>query len=298
MFDWDDLRHFVALADTGSLSAAARRLRVEHATVARRVAALEAAAGVKLVDRRSGRYALTADGQRVADHARRIESEALALERALLSRQSDFATEVSISAPPQIAVSLITPRLAELKRAHPQLRLRLLGESRMVSLPRREADIAVRLTRPSDTTLIARKVGVMPYGLYASQEYIASRSETDFEFVAFDESLDESPHQLWLKRHAGTRPIVFRSNELSILIAAAQAHIGVAALPAFAAEEAHLQRVETQDGFLKRDVWITYHQDMRDNPAVAATAGFLAKCFRNISSSADEGSLTALEQGR
>ncbi|MGO4387219.1 LysR family transcriptional regulator [Microvirga sp. 2YAF29] len=280
MFDWDDLRHFVALADTGSLSAAARRLRVEHATVARRIAALEAAAGVKLVDRRSGRYALTSDGQRVADHARRIESEALALERALLSRQSDFAAEVSISAPPQIAVSLITPRLAELRKAHPQLRLRLLGESRMVSLPRREADIAIRLTRPSDTTLMTRKVGEMVYCLYASKEYLGSRTERDLEFIAFDESLDESPHQLWLKKHAGKRPIVFRSNELSILLAAAQAHMGVTVLPAFAAENSNLQRVEMEDRFFKRDVWITYHQDMRDNPAVATTAAFLAGCFR------------------
>lgn len=298
MFDWDDLRHFVALADTGSLSAAARRLRVEHATVARRIAALEAAAGVKLVDRRSGRYVLTADGQRVADHARRIENEALALERALLSRQSDFATEVSISAPPQIAVSLIAPRLPELRQAHPQLRLRLLGESRMVSLPRREADIAVRLTRPGDATLVARKIGIMAYSLFASKEYIASRSEKDFEFVAFDESLDESPHQLWMKRHAGERPIVFRSNELAILIAAAQAHMGVAVLPAFAGEAANLQRVETEDGSLKRDVWITYHQDMRDNPAIVATAGFLARCFRENPSAADKSPLTALEQSR
>jgi DNA-binding transcriptional LysR family regulator len=280
MFDWDDLRHFAALADTGSLSAAARRLRVEHATVARRVAALEAAAGVKLVDRRSGRYVLTSDGQRVADHARRIESEAFALERALLSRQSDFSTEVSISAPPQIAVALIAPRLVQLKQSYPQLRLRLLGESRTVSLPRREADIAIRLTRPSDATLIARKVGVMTYSLYASREYIASRVEKDFEFIAFDESLDESPHQLWLKKHAGERPIVFRSNDLAILIAAAQAHMGVAVLPAFAAENGNLQRVDTEDRFFKRDAWITYHQDMRDNPAVAATAAFLAECLR------------------
>lgn len=298
MFDWDDLRHFVALADTGSLSAAARRLRVEHATVARRVAALEAAAGVKLVDRRSGRYVLTVEGQRVADHARRIESEALALERALLSRQSDFATEVSISAPPQIAISLITPRLAELKQAHPQLRLRLLGESRMVSLPRREADIAIRLTRPSDATLIARKAGVMAYSLYASKEYIASKAEKDFEFIAFDESLDESPHQLWLKKHAGERPIVFRSNDLAILAAAAQAHMGVAVLPSFVAENGNLQRVETEDRFLNRDVWITYHQDMRDNPAIAATAAFLAGCFREGKSAADKRPLTALEQSR
>jgi DNA-binding transcriptional LysR family regulator len=280
MFDWDDLRHFVALADLGSLSAAARRLRVEHATVARRVAALEAAAGVKLVDRRAGRYALTPEGQRVADHARRIEGEALALERTLLSRQSDFAAEVSISAPPQIAVSLITPGLAELRKAHPQLKLRLIGESRMASLPRREADIAVRLTRPSDTTLMARKIGEMAYGLYASKEYVGARAEKDFEFIAFDESLDESPHQLWLKKHAGERPIVFRSNELAILLAAAQTHMGITVLPAFAAESADLQRIETDDGLFKRDVWITYHQDMRDSPAIAATVACLTRCFR------------------
>jgi DNA-binding transcriptional LysR family regulator len=92
MFDWDDLRHFAALADAGSLSAAARRLRVEHATVARRVAALEATAGVKLVDRRSGRYVLTPDGQRVADHARRIENEAF-----LWSVRSSHDNPISLS---------------------------------------------------------------------------------------------------------------------------------------------------------------------------------------------------------
>jgi DNA-binding transcriptional LysR family regulator len=223
---------------------------------------------------------LTPDGQRVADHARRIENEAFALERALLSRQSNFSIEVSISAPPQIAVALIAPRLVHLKQSYPQLRIRLMGESRTASLSRREADIAIRLTRPNDTTLIARKAGVMAYSLYASREYIASRAEGDFEFIAFDESLDESPHQLWLKKHAGERPITFRSNDLAILVAAAQAHMGVAVLPAFAAENGNLQRVETEDQFLKRDVWITYHQDMRDNPAVAATAAFLAECVR------------------
>jgi len=283
MFAWDDLRHFIALADEGSLSAAARRLKVEHATVARRVAALEAATGVKLVDRRSGRYALTPDGERVAANARRMEAEAFAIERTVRARQDDLSGEVSVSAPPAMASHMIAPRLLRFRQSYPGLRLRLLGESRTVSLLRREADLALRLSRPSDASLIARKVGIIPYRLYASPDYLASRREEDFEFIAFDESLDEAPHQVWLKSRAGNRPIVFRTNDMAIQSAAAAAQIGIAALPAFIGEAGTLQRVDPDDRAISRDLWLTFHRDLRDNAAVAAVAGFLVECVRGLS---------------
>ncbi|WP_343232395.1 LysR substrate-binding domain-containing protein [Microvirga terricola] len=216
----------------------------------------------------------------MAEYARRIEAEAFAIERVALACKEDVAAEVSVSAPPVIATSLIGPRLQLLKESYPHLRLRLLGESRTVSLPRREADIALRLTRPDDMSLVMRKVGTITYGLYASSEYLASRREEDFEFIAFDESLDDVPQQVWLKKLAGERPIVFRTNDLAIQCTAAQAHVGIAALPGFVGCSYGLQRADLQKASISRDVWLTFHRDLRDNFAVASVAGFLADCLR------------------
>ncbi|MBB4039661.1 DNA-binding transcriptional LysR family regulator [Microvirga flocculans] len=280
MIDWDDLRHFIALADEGSLSAAARRLRIEHATVARRVAALEAAIGVKLVDRRSGRYTLTPDGEQVAEHARRMEAEAFAMERTVHARQDETFTEISVSAPPVIASHVIAPHLAKFMSSNPRLHLRLMGESRTVSLPRREADLAVRLSRPGEMSLVARKIGTITYRLYGSPEYLASRQEDRFGFIGFDESLEDAPHQVWLKKLAGPRPIVFRTNEMAIQHAAAVAHVGIAALPSFMGKVGNLQDADPEGRSIARDVWLTFHKDLRGNAAVSAVATFLAECLR------------------
>lgn len=280
MLDWDDLRHFIALADEGSLSAAARRLRVEHATVARRIAALETSVGVKLVDRRAGRYALTPDGERVAESARRMEAEAFAIERAVHARRELVSIEVSVSAPPVIVSRLIAPHLVALRQAHPHIRMRLLAESRTVSLPRREADLALRLTRPSDLSLVARKLGSVTYRLYGSAEYLGGRKEEDYEFIAFDESLDSAPHQVWLKELAGKRPIVLRTNDMAAQCAAAEAHMGIAALPSFLGEATGLQQADPANRSIVRDIWLTYHEDLRDNAAIVTVAAFLAECMK------------------
>ncbi|MCB8823270.1 LysR family transcriptional regulator [Microvirga rosea] len=284
MVDWDDLRHFVALADSGSLSAAARRLGVEHATVARRVAALEASVGAKLVDRRGGRYELTRDGESVAQHARRMETETFAIERSIRARQDEAATEVSVSAPPVFATEIIAPRLPRLKDAYPMIRLRLLGQSHAVSLPRREADLALRLVRPSDTTLVARKIGTIVYRLYGSAEYLAARHPAEHEFIAFDDSLDDVSQQAWLKMIAAPRPIVFRTNDLAIQCSAAEAGFGIAALPDFLAKRCGLVDADPENRSHTRDAWLTYHEDLRDNAAVAVVARFIAECVQEAGS--------------
>jgi DNA-binding transcriptional LysR family regulator len=142
MFDWEDLRHFVALAREHTLSAAARGLKVDHATVARRIAALEASLGIKLVDRRPRSYVLTADGERIAVLAARMEEASLAVGRAVRAAQPGLAGEVSISAPPLVASTLIAPRLAELRKTHPNIHVRLIASG----APR---CLAARQTLPS-----------------------------------------------------------------------------------------------------------------------------------------------------
>ena len=285
MNDWEDLRHFAALARDKSLSAAARRLNVDHATVARRVAALEASLGLKLVDRRPRAYVLTAEGERIAALAARMEEEAYAVERAARAGAPDLAATVAVSAPPTLANALIAPRLAELLARHPGLQIRLIGEKRSASLARREADVAVRLSRPVEQTLVARRIGGFTFALYASPGYLAGRLAAAHGFIAYDESLEDVPQQQWLKAVAGKRPIVARINDLEGHRAAARAGAGVAALPLFMGEgNARLRRVPV-DGKHKpvsRELWLVVHRDLRRAPGVRAVMDFLAQCFDGL----------------
>lgn len=280
MNDWEDLRHFAALARDKSLSAAARRLGVDHATVARRVAALEESLQLKLVDRRPRAYVLTADGERIALLAARMEEEAFAVERAAGASQAGLSGTVTISAPPGIANTLIAPRLGELLRHHPGLAVHLIGEKRAASLSRREADVAVRLSRPAENSLVARKVGSMTFALYASPEYLAQHTPAQYGFIAYDESMNGSPQQQWLTAVAGARPIIARINDLDGHRAAARAGVGVTALPQQMGEgDAQLRRVEVKGKPVTREVWLAVHRDMRRAPPVRAALDFLAGCF-------------------
>lgn len=279
MFDWEDLRYFIVFAHEQSLSAAARKLKVDHATVARRISALESSLNLKLVDRRPRAYLLTEDGERIAQLGRRMESESFAVQRTALAGQDSYAGDVTVSAPPALACALIAPRINELRAHYPQLSLHLIGSLGSASLSRREADIAVRLSRPKEPDLVTRKVATVPFHLYGSADYLANTAPEDRVFIAYDETMEQSPQQAWLKKQAGDRPILLRSNDLNIQATVAQAGAGVAALPYFLGDRYGLQTMPSVGADLARDVWLVVHSDIRHTPAVQAVMSFLVSCF-------------------
>ncbi len=279
MFDWDDMRYFAIFAREKSLSAAARQLKVDHATIARRIAALEASLNLKLVDRRPRSYVLTVEGERIAALGARMEDEAFAVGRAAKAGQQVMTGEISISAPPVMATALIAPRLGKLHQQYPGIHIRLIGETRIVSL-HREADLAIRLSRPTEAELVTRKIGAISFSLYASPAYLDLHSSEDFEFIAYDDSMEDSAQQRWLRKNAGTRPIVLRTNNLETQKAAARASLGIAALPYFLGDKDDgLQRLECGEEELTHNVWLAVHSDLRNTPAVRATMDFLIGCF-------------------
>ncbi|MEO6013350.1 MAG: LysR family transcriptional regulator [Devosia sp.] len=279
MLNWDDLRHLVALAEEGSLSAAARRLKVEHATVARRIAALEQEIGAKLVDRRGGRYELTGAGRSAVGHARLMAEAALSVERLGLGGGAYPVAEISVTAPPTIASELIVPRLPAFQESEKQLRLRLVAASRNLSLNRREADIALRLSRPDVPTLIVRKAGDLDYGLFATGDYLADHHhEAAWQFIGLDEDLADAPQQIWLDGIARSRATIFRSNDLTLQCAAVRAGMGVAALPIFLAQANGFRQVR-DELWMSREIWLTYHHDLKASPGVAAVTEFLIACL-------------------
>ena len=280
MFDWEDLRYFVAFSQEQSLAKAARHLKVDHATVARRIASLEQSLELKLVDRRPRAYVLTADGERIAERGKRMQEESFAVERMSIGGQEVVSGEVVISAPPSLANSVIAPQLGRLRAQYPAVHVRLIADTRNVSLIRREADIAVRLSRPAEADLVARKIGEVPFALYALPDYLASHVPEDYEFIGYDDSMDGSAQQIWLDTQARSRPVVLRSNSLDVQATAARAGVGVAALPYFLGDwDERLCIVEGTGEPLTREVWISIHNDVRHAPAIRSVMQFVASCF-------------------
>lgn len=279
--DWGDLRYFLALAREGSLSGAARKLGAEHTTVSRRVAALEASLGIRLFDRAPRGFQLTPEGEEIAELAHRIEDKVFGIER--LADASDVGVQgvVRISAPPAIASYYLTLRLVSLKRKHPGIQLELIGDSRAASLSRREADIAVRLSRPEESAMVARRVGAVAHGLYGARTYLAETTPEQRAYIGYDESLGHVAQQQWILALCGGHPLAFRSNELACLHQAAAAGAGLAALPRFIGDtDPRLERVAV-DGAesATREVWLLVHADLRKSPRVRVVLDHIAAAF-------------------
>lgn len=276
---WDDVRYFLELARQGSLSAAARSLAVEHTTVARRVAALEKRIGIRLFDRLPKSWSLTQDGEQLLQHAYRIEEEALAFSRATAGASSLRGT-VRLSAPPVFGSHFLVPRLAAVRRQWPGIAIDLAGESREANLYRREADLALRLSRPEAPGLAARPLAQIGYGLYGASGWIG-RASQEWEFVGYNDSLRETPQQQWLEKVAGARPFVLRSNDLAALYQACRAGLGIAVLPHFLArDDPALVALAEYPCPVARQLWLVVHPDVRRSPRVKAVADALVTLFR------------------
>jgi DNA-binding transcriptional LysR family regulator len=280
MLDWEDLRHFLMLAREGTLSAAARGLGVDHATVARRVRSLESETGLKLVDRRARSYTLTDEGRRIAATAEPMEEAAFAVGRAVLAVKPGIRGEVAISAPPSLANAFIAPQILRLRQRHPGIVLKLIGEKRTASLNRREADVALRLMRPTEPGLIARKLGSFGFSLFAAPAYLKETPRRAFAFIAYESSMDDAPQQKWLTATAAGHEIVLRTNDLENQACAARACVGLAVLPDFLGDaDPKLMRYAVAPIPVRRDLWLVVHRDLRNAPAVRAVMEFLTECL-------------------
>lgn len=283
MFGWDELRFFLAVAETGSLSGAARMLRVDHATVGRRLTALEQNLETTLVDRQAHRCVLTDAGHLVLGRALEMQNLAFSIQRVLDHAQQGVAGTVLVSAPPVLVRNLLVASVVKLRARFPNIRLVLSGDAASVSLSKRQADIALRLSRPTEREVVVRKLGEMEFGLYASSSYLAGRNGADFEFIASTEKCANVPHEQWLRKYAAGRAIVFENDDLSTHLEAARSGVGIAALPRFIADHVpELLRVSSEQDMV-REIWLLTHRDARRSPVMRAVIQFLAELVQTHS---------------
>ena len=269
--DWENIRFFRALVETGSVAAAARELSVERTTVTRRVQALENDTGLDLFDRRGRRLALTAAGRDFADATRPMMEAAREAARCAAGMRPGMKGRIKISAPPALAKARLIGPLLSLGQQYPELELQLTGEIGFASLQRGEADIAVRLSRPQKGDLAISRLGSIAFRLYGHRDYIEHTSEDDHRYIGQGDVPDAMPQQVALNRIAGGRFSCY-IDDLDLQLAAVLARGGIAALPDFlAANRDELMPVGSGEPLVTRDIWSVTHNAQRHQERIRRT---------------------------
>lgn len=281
MEDWNELRLVLAVQRAGRLTSAAAALGIDHSTAFRRLKALEERFGSRLFERLpGGAYAPTPGGERIAAAAERMEEEALAASRDLTGRDHRLSGRLRVTSSETLACRLLTKKIAAFRKVHPGITVELAIDNRVLSLSRREADIALRPVRPKERELWGRKLADVAWAVYASRDYAGAhvdevRQPKDLRrhpLIGWDEASAGIAAAAWLARTAPDDAFTFRTNSLVNQLIAARAGIGLAVLPCYLGDaDSDLVRLLPQPiSEVAGELWIVTHSDLRRTARVRA----------------------------
>ena len=285
MFDWNDLRYLLAVANAGTLAGAARELGVQHTTVGRRIAALEQDLGVALVVRGGDGLSPTKAGRAVAASAAEVKVLADAVARQVKGADERVAGVVRVTLPDSIAGYLVH-QLPALRARHPELMVNVLADLRPYDLLAGEADIAIRMHSHGEPELLERRLAVGAWSLYASTAYVAERGVpaalADYaahDLIGYDGVLDASPGGQWFRENLPNARFVMRGNNVLQIFNAALLGVGITLLPCFMGDpEPTLARL-TPATFSNRRIRLLAPVDLARVPRVRAVIDFIVEVF-------------------
>lgn len=282
-FTWDDLQFFLAVARTGQLSTAARRLRTSHATVSRRIDRLEFALKVRLFERNPRGYVLTTIGQRFVETAERIERETEQLQLDISDGMTSQRGVVRLSTLEGFGNFFLSDRLGTFANSYPNISLELVAIQQIMSLSRKEADIAVALAAPKAGPYHSEVLTPYTLHVYGARSYLAMhppiRSRNDLgshRFVGYIEDMIFTPGLDYLGEIQPGLRAHFQSSSILTQLKAARQGLGLCVLPHFMArDEPNLEIVLPEEIELKRTYWMICHRDLIGVPRVRAVRDFL-----------------------
>ncbi len=283
MLDWEDLKYFLAMAEHGSLSAAARKLNVSQPTLSRRLTALEENIGAELFARTRTGLEMTLLGEQMRHHARHMQDDVHAIERLVTGHDSSLSGSVMISCIEAVGAVWLIKNLKPFSEQYPGITVDVKVDNAVSDLLRREADIALRMFRPVQNDLVAKRTVTMNYGYYASKKYLAARgipqslSELkDHNFILpHDEILTHTKTDP-RKIYALSRSAAFRSNSMMALATAVKEGFGIGAYSCvMAAEEPDLVRLFDDLVVFSTDIWLVSHAELRRSARIRAMFDFL-----------------------
>ncbi len=284
---WDDLRVLLAVHRHRSFLAAGRALGVSTSTAARRIEALEAALGRRLVHRSSAGTLVESDALELVSLAEQIELGLRALRRDEGERALAGTVRVSMG---EGFVRLVTRWLCELRRVHPALELELVSETKMVDLARREADVGLRSRKSPSSAVVQRAVGRVQFGFYAAPSYVDRRlrgprlAADDLrrqDFIGFEGTIARAPQAEWLGRQ-GVKRYVVRTNSDAAIVEAALQGQGIALLAdPIAAALTGLVRLGCESELPSAPIYLAYHRELRNVPRVKLVIDTLDAAIRD-----------------
>jgi len=277
-----DLQTLLAIAREGTLAGAARRLRVNHSTVFRRLGAIEARLETRLFERQGGSYVTTAAGEDLLRTAERVEAEVEALERRLSGQDLRLTGSLRLTAPDDLAEVVVMPLLAEFRRGYPDITVELAVDNRMLNLTRREADIALRPTRRPPETLAGRRVGALASAVYgAVGDDTAAPEDPAQRWIAWEEGAGPPQVTRWLADRVDRHGIGYRSNSLLNQASAVRAGLGLAVLPCFLGDsDRRLKRLSGPLPELETELWLLTHPDLQRTARIRVLLDLLYDSLR------------------
>lgn len=286
MFDWNDLRFYLAVARTGSTLAAARRLRVSQTTVARRIEALEAALGLKLFERRRSGYLPTELAKGLFDAAEQAETALASFETKAQEQIRTLTGTVRLTTNELFAEMLLVGLLREFRALHPGLKLEIITADRSLDLARGEADVALRASlRPSQPSLIGRRLAKDGWSVYCSRDYDEryGRPHTEDDLaqhalVGIEPGQFSGPVAAWLRDRLPEAAVVLRRNGPSGLVSAIRAGLGVSMAPDLVARlDPDFVYCFTPDIEQPYEIWLITHERLRGEPRIRAVMDFFSE---------------------
>src|SRR5690348_5739461 len=285
MFDWNDLRHFIAVAREGSTLAAARALRTSQTTVARRIAALEDALGVPLFEKRQAGYSLTPAGHELLDRAKQVEAAANGFGEAAAAQSRELSGTVKVTTEEVYAITLLAPILRELHERHPEILIDLDTSQQVRDLGAGEADISLRSTKDEQQPagLVGRQLCIDDWSLYCSRDYAARHGAP-----ATLEELNNHPfiggggghlwihYRAWLQALGLEQQVAMHHATSGGLLSGVRSGFGIAVLPCIVAD-ADPDLVQCLPPRIEhgRILWLFTHERCRHTPRVRAVIDFL-----------------------
>ncbi len=264
--EWDNLRYVLLVSRTGSISEAARILRVNRTTVLRRIRGYEEKLKTKLFERGSTGYVLSPGAVKMLQAAEQMEEIMLDLERAIIGQETGLEGDLRVTTTDSLVDSMLGPHLASFSQRHPNIKLELIVTNHHLSLTRRDADVSIRPTNRPPKHLFGQQIGSFPFGIFATKSYMNKVQNVgikEHDWLGLDETLIHSPAGAWQQKYLNGVTFKFLADSFLALRTVAEYGLGLAFMPIAVAEKSSkLIRVELDIPMAKVSLWILTHNDL------------------------------------
>ena len=278
--DWEDIRYFGAIAREGSISAAARRLGVNHSTVSRRLRGFEESLGVRLFERLSGGYVLTNAGEEMLPRVTQMEEQATAIAHEVLGRDLALRGDIHVTTADAMATSFVMPHVTRFACDFPDVHVHLSVSNAYLNLTQREADLAIRATNAPPENLIGTRVARLAFAVYGTKRYLAELAgQRDAPRLVAP--VGGMPHRAWVAATYPGLPRVLHVDEANLTLAAVKQCVGIGLMPCFMGDmEPELRRYREPSEDIGLDLWVLTHPELRTTVRVRAFREFFVRAVK------------------